>query len=454
MSVVIKNEQAIPYLRETPFLGSILPLTQDRQKFLAYVAANGPVSGFHLGPLSAVSFNRPEYVQSFLVTHADDFDKGWTMHRSFVGNGVFISEGEFHKTQRKIMAPSFQPRTIAGYATIMGHYGELLVSNWRDGQEVLIGKEMNAISMSIIGKALFDQDLFTEADEMGKALIVVFNHAAHMVVNSPFSLPRDWPTPRNREKDRAWVLIRSRLQKMIDERRSSPDSTREDFLSLLMKARYDDESAMGDEQLMDECSTLFAGGQETVATSLVWVWALLCQHPTLYQKVQAEVDTVLQGRTPTYEDLARLPYCLQVYKETLRLYPPAIVVIRQALRDCSIESDEDRYHLKKGMLALASIYAIHRQPDYFPDPERFDPDAHFSVEQEKRLPRYGFMPFGAGPRVCIGNYFAMMEGHLLVALLAQRVRFELVAGQHTITPSSKTLTTRPTIDVRMIVHMR
>lgn len=448
-----KTDRPVPYLRETPLLGSIVPLTRDRHAFLSRVAENGPVTGFHLGPLRTVTFSRPEFVQSFLVSRADDFTKGWTMHRSFVGNGVFISEGEFHKTQRKIMAPSFQPRTIAGYATSMGYYGERMVASWQDGQEIVIGSQMNNLSMSIIGKTLFDEDMFSEADAMGQALIVVFNHAAHMVVNSPFSLPRDWPTPRNRQKDRAWTVIRSRLQKMIDERRVSPEDEREDFLSLLMKARYDDGSHMNDVQLMDEVSTLFSGGQETVATSLIWVWTLLCQNPSLYQKVQEEVDAVLKGRTPTYEDLARLPFCLQVYKETLRLYPPAIVVIRQALRDCTIESDEQQYSIKKGMLVLASIYAIHRQPDYFPEPERFDPGFHFSGEQEKCLPRYGFMPFGAGPRVCIGNYFAMMEGHLLVALLAQRVTFDLIGGQH-IVPSSKTLTTRPTVDVRMIVHKR
>ena len=454
MSTSTRNAvQPISYLREVPLLGSILPLTQDRHAFLSRVAENGPVTGFHLGPLAAVALNRPEYVQSFLVTNASNFDKGWTMHRSFVGNGIFISEGEFHRTQRKIMAPSFQPRTIAGYASIMGQYAERLAASWEDGQEIVVGTQMNNLSMSIIGKTLFDQDMFSEADAMGQALIVVFNHAAHMVVNSPFSLPRDWPTPLNRQKDRAWATIRGRLQLMIDERRASQEDTREDFLSLLMKARYDDGSGMNDVQLMDEVSTLFSGGQETVATSLVWVWTLLCQHPHLYQKVQEEVDSVLQGRTPTYEDLARLPFCLQVYKETLRLYPPAIVVIRQALRDCAIESDEQRYAIKKGMLVLASIYAIHRQPDYFPDPERFDPESHFSVEQEKRFPRYGFMPFGAGPRVCIGNYFAMMEGQMLVATLAQRIRFELVPGQH-ITPSSKTLTTRPTTDVHMVVHTR
>lgn len=448
-----KIEQAVPFLREPPLLGSILPLVRDRHAFLTLVEANGPVVGFHLGTLSTITLNRPEYVQSFLVSGSDNFDKGWTMHRSFVGNGVFISEGEFHRTQRKIMAPSFQPRTIANYATTMGQYAERLAASWEDGQEIVVGKQMNNLSMSIIGKTLFDEDMFSEADAMGQALVVVFNHAAHMVVNSPFSLPRDWPTPRNREKDRAWTTIRNRLQKMIDERRASPEDGREDFLSLLMRARYDDGSHMNDVQLMDEVSTLFSGGQETVATSLIWVWTLLCQNPSLYQKVQEEVDTVLGGRTPTYEDLARLPFCLQVYKETLRLYPPAIVVIRQALRDCTIESDEHQYAIKKGMLVLASIYAIHRQPDYFPDPERFDPGFHFSVEQEKRFPRYGFMPFGAGPRVCIGNYFAMMEGQMLLATLAQRVRFELVPGQR-ITPSSKTLTTRPTTDVHMVVHTR
>jgi len=181
---------------------------------------------------------------------------------------------------------------------------------------------------------------------------------------------------------------------------------------------------MSDEQVMAECLTLFGAGHETTATALSWTWYLLCQHPESYQKVQQEVDSVLQGRTPTYADLARLPYCLQVFKEAMRLYPPAYLTSRRALRDVEI----DGYLVPKGWVVLLAPYTLHRREDSFPEPEKFDPE-RFTPEREKELPRYAYVPFGAGPRICIGLHFAMMEGHLLLATIAQRVSFSLVPGQ-------------------------
>lgn len=235
---------------------------------------------------------------------------------------------------------------------------------------------------------------------------------------------------------------------MIDERRADPGE-RSDFLSILLQARGEDGSAMSDRQISDECVTLFGAGHETTATALAWAWHLLCRHPDIYQRVQYEVDTVLKGRTPVYADLPKLPYCLQVFKETLRLYPPAYVVSRQALKDVTI----DGYLVRKTQAVAIVPYALHRRPDYFPDPETFDPD-RFTPEHEKLLPRYAYVPFGAGPRICIGNYFATMEGHLLLATLAQRVTFELVS-QGSVEPDPyHTLTMRPMGGLPVIVKRR
>lgn len=443
----------LPMRKKWPLLGSLLAIQNDRFGFLMDMAACGEVSGCHIGPVPVMTINHPAYIQSVLVEHSKQTDKGWIMHRAFPGNGVFISEGTFHDRQRKVMAPSFTPRQIASYADCMAWYGERLAETWQDGQVINLTKAMAAITTSIVGKTLFDADVFTETSELGKALMVVFNHAAHMVV-SPFSLPGNWPTPRNRAKDRAWRVIRHRIQRMIDERRAHP-SDRNDFLSLLMQARDDEGQPMDDVQLVDEAVTLFSGGQETVANALGWTWYVLCQHPDIYQEVQQEVDSVLQGRSPTLADLGHLPLSLQVFKETLRLYPSAPAVLRQALEDLVIESDTggQAYLMKKGTVAIVSIYAIHRLASLYPEPERFNPTRHFTQEAEKRLPRYGFMPFGAGPRICIGNHFAMLEGQILLATLAQRVTLELLPGQ-SISPSSKTLTTRPDQDIYCLVHKR
>jgi len=225
--------------------------------------------------------------------------------------------------------------------------------------------------------------------------------------------------------------------------------TRNDFLSILLRAKDEDGSGMSDQQLMDECITLFGAGHETTAATLTWAWYLLCQHTALYEKVQQEVDSVLQGRTPTYADLANLPYCLQVFKETMRLYPPATGVMREALHDVEI----DDYRVPKGANVVVPIYTLHRNPRYFPEPETFDPD-RFLPEREKELPRYAYLPFGAGPRICIGNYFAMMEGHLLIATLAQRATFFLVPNQVIAPDLTKTLALRPYGKVEAVVKRR
>jgi len=301
--------------------------------------------------------------------------------------------------------------------------------------------------MSVIGKALFDADVFTETDELGAAMTVATEYVSHSL-STLFLPPYSWPLPRNRHTHKAVQVLRSRISRFIDERRDNP-TERNDFLSILLQARDEDGNPMSDEQLMAECLTLFGAGHETTATALCWTWYLLCQHPESYQKVQQEVDSVLQGRTPTYADLIRLPYCLQVFKETMRLYPPAYAFSRRALRDVEI----DGYRVPKGWVVLLAPYTLHRREEYFPEPEKFDPE-RFTPEREKQLPRYAYVPFGAGPRICIGNHFAMMEGQLLLATIAQRVSFSLLPGQ-TIQPDPvHHLTLRPAGKVNVTVKKR
>lgn len=206
---------------------------------------------------------------------------------------------------------------------------------------------------------------------------------------------------------------------------------------------------MNDKQVRDEALTLFGAGHETTATALTWAWYLLATHPEVYAKVQREVDDTLKGCPPTYADLEHLPYTLQVFKEAMRLYPPAYAIARVPLHDVEI----DGYPLRKNTVIVIATYAIHRRPDYFPDPEEFRPE-RFTPEREKLLPRCAYMPFGAGPRICIGNHFATMEGHLLLATLAQRVTFELVPGQHIEPEPNRTITIRPKYPMKMIVHRR
>jgi len=425
------NPKTFRYIRGYPLVGSLLDYRKDRLDLLQRMAREGDVCGMYFGPFPLILFNKPEHVQSLLVEHAYDFDKGIAIHNTFrpaIGDGIFSSEGDFHRHQRKLIAPPFQPRHIASYADIMGRYGEQIQQTWPDGGIVDVNQQMTNLTMSIIGKALFDADIFTETDELGAAMTVVMEYATQ-ASSTLLPAPYRWQTPRNRRTHKAVQVLRTRIGRFIDERRNHP-AERNDFLSILLRARDEDGHPMSDEQVMAECLTLFLAGHETTATALSWTWYLLCQHQESYRQVQQEVDRFLQGRTPTSADLARLPYCLQVFKEAMRLYPPAYAFARQALREVEI----DGYRVPKGYIVLLAPYTLHRREDAFPEPETFDPE-RFTPEREKHLPRYAYLPFGAGPRICLGMYFAMMEGHLLLATLAQRISFALVPGQ-TIEPDS------------------
>jgi cytochrome P450 len=445
------QQKVFRYLPGRPIVGHMPDFTKDRLGLLRRMAQEDDVCGIHLGPTPAILFNRPEHIQSILIDHASDFDKGDALHRAFrppIGDGIFSSEGDFHHHQRKLIAPPFQPRHIASYAESMGHYGEQIQQTWSDGGIVDINQEMSNLTVSIIGKALFDADVFTETGELGVAIKTIFDYIAH-ALTSLILPPYSWPLPSHRRVHKATEVLHRLFQNFIEDRRLNTSIERNDFLSILLRAKDEDGNPMSDQQVMAECMTLFSAGHETTATALIWVWYFLCQNPEMYQRVQQEVDTVLQGRTPTYADLEHLPYCLQVFKEVMRIYPSAYFFFRRALRDIEI----DGYRVSKNEVAMTSPYTMHRREEYFPDPERFDPE-RFTPEREKQLPRHAYMPFGAGPRVCIGNYFATMEGHLILATLAQRVTFELVPGQSIVPDVEHNLTTRPTGAVNMVVKKR
>lgn len=446
----ILSYKTFPYVSGHPLLGNLPEFTKDRLGLLRHMARIGDVCGMHFGPFPNILFNKPEHVQSILVEHVHDFDKGSAVHRllrSAVGDGLFSSEGFFHHRQRKLMAPPFQPRHIASYASFMANYSEQIQQTWPDGAVIDIHQQMVKLAMNIIGKALFDADVFTNTNELGAAMTVTIATLAD-ALSSPFAPPFTWPIPRNRRLQKAVQVGRAYMQRFIDERRSHP-AERNDFLSILLQARDEDNNPMSDEQLMAECLTLFAAGNETSAITLCWTWYLLCKHPDIYQRVQQEVDSVLQGRTPTYNDLARLPYCLQVFKETLRLYPAAYILSRRVVRDVEI----DGYRIKKGWSVLLAPYTLHRREEYFPNPELFDPE-RFAPEREKQLPRHAYMPFGAGPRVCIGLHFSIMEGHLLLAAIAQRTHFSLVPDQKIEPDPVHHLLLHPSSKVFMVVKKR
>jgi cytochrome P450 len=445
-----KKYKPVPFIKGNPIFGNLLEFARDRLSLLKRMADQGDVVGMRFGRIPAILFNRPEDIQSILVEQADDFDKGDLIHHVFrplIGDSIFSSEGDFHRQQRELMDPSFQPHTISNYVESAGFYGEQLQQTWAEGAIIDIHQQMASLSMSIFGKVLFDADVLSESDELGAAIALLLEYPAR-AISRFLPIPYNWPVPLHRRTYKAVALIHSDFQRFINERRAKPGE-RNDLLSLLLQARDESGQPMSNGQLMTECQSLFAAGYETMVTALTWSWYLLCQHPETYTKLQQEVDRVLQGRTPTYADLVRLPSCLQVFKESMRIFPPAFAFFRQALRDVEI----DGYLVPKGRLAFIVPYTLHRRPDYFPEPEKFDPE-RFTPEREKQLPRNAFLPFGTGSRICIGKHFALMEGPLLLATLAQRVTFRLLPGQQIVADPIRHLTLRPNGEVKVTVTRR
>jgi len=440
----------VPAVRETPFIGSLRTYQKNRLSFYKRVIKEyGDVCSFHLGSLPIILFNVPEDAHSILVEQTNDFCRGQITRKAdtaFIGTtGIFQSEGDHHRQKRKLLAPSFQPRHISSYADSIVRYGEQLIQGWDDGMDLEIYKQMTSLIMNIVGKVLFGSDTFNEDDALGPNMIIALEYGAY-VRSTPFAIPLSWPTPRNCRARTAIQTIINRLQGMVDERRASTQQG-DDLLSVLVYTRDEDGNLMSNLEVMHEYQNLFAASFETTATALTWTWYLLTTHPAIYQKVQTEADSL--GHTPTYADLPCLSYCLQVFKEAMRLYPPSYTLLRQALHDVEIGN----YLVLKGYYTLIPVYMLHRNPDAFPDPEQFDPD-RFTPEREQHLPRGAYMPFGTGPRICMGNHLVLMEGPLLLATLAQRVTFELLPGQ-TIEPSiKKSIALRPNRDVMVKVRKR
>ena len=441
-------------------------------------AEQGDVGRFDVVFGAVVLVNTPDLVHEVLVTRAKAFEKSPVIRGSLyplAGLGLFTSEGELWKRQRKLMAPMFQHASIAGFARDMTAAAERAIGTWKDGGVVDFARETTRITMAVAGKTLFDADTFGEADALGAALTLALTWAADesgsatMIVQARASvgldlladklppplkaaaqrlsermtIPIKWPGARTRALNEALGVLEARVARMIADRRKNPERT--DLLSLLLRARDDDGAPMSDKQVRDEVLTLFVAGHETTANALAWAMMLLAKHPAWYARVRDEALAL--GRVPTADDLPKLPIALRVFKESLRLYPPVYMFGRVAITATELGP----YHAPKGTVVLVSPYALHHRAEYWPDPDAFDPD-RFLPEAEAKRHKSAFIPFSAGPRTCIGNHFALMEGPLVLATLLQRADFALVDPRGAAPEPSATL--RPKGGLPMTVSLR
>ncbi|MEM6988842.1 MAG: cytochrome P450 [Myxococcota bacterium] len=473
--------QDLPKIADHSWLGSFGKSTQQRLEMQREVAAaSTPLVRGRLLHYPLVLPARPEACHEVLVTKAKSFEKSPGLRvllHDLAGEGLFTSEGEHWRRQRKLMAPIFTPSALGQYAEAMRRTADRAANGMRPGQAIDLAHETTRIAMTVVGNALFGIDTFDEADALGGALtealgwvngalsapgiaihITMMDAAADLAARTggrvrgflermrdTFESPFLIAGSRSAELKGALRIIDARMQDLVEERRRDGQD-RPDLLSRLLAAHDADEGAMTDKQVRDEAVTLFVAGHETTATSLAWSFYLLARNPEILERVVAEADAFGEHPIGDY-DPSRLALTTRVFREALRIYPPVMLFPRRTLEEVEIGGTT----LPARTIVFVSAYAQHHRADVWPDPRRFDPD-RFLPEQEAERPKGAYLPFSAGPRFCIGMHFAMMEGPIVLATLLRRFRFEIDATREIVEDDFATL--RPKGGVPAIVRAR
>ena len=397
----------------------------------------GDVVALRFGPRRVFLVNHPDLIEEVLVTQSRHFIKHFALRLNplVLGKGLLTSEGAFWLRQRRLIQPAFNRGRLAGYAPTMVAAAERLLASWKAGETRDISKEMMRLTLDIAARTLFGADAGAAAGNVAGAL--QFLQEAFLVRFARMvPIPVWLPTPRNLRLRRAVRQLDDIIYGFIRQRRQSGED-KGDLLSILLHARdEDDGSRMTDKQVRDEAMTLFLAGHETTALALSWTWYLLARHPEAEARLADEVRAVLGACLPTMEDVPRLRYAEAVVQESMRILPPVYAIGREAINDCEIGG----FRVPKGTTILMSQWAVQRDPRFFDEPEKFYPERWLGGLAQ-RLHKYAYFPFGGGPRLCVGNTFAMLEAVLVLAVITQRYRFTVVPN-HPVEPWA-TFTLRP-----------
>jgi cytochrome P450 len=386
------------------FVRILRVLLSNRLRVIERVGADIPRIGrVDFGRISMVLVNTPELIPEVLIEKAEDFIKGPVLRvvsRPVFGDGLLTSEGDLHRQRRKLVAPALAHQRMGRYVEVMEEHASALADGWRDGQSMDVVEAMMRLTLGIVCRTLFDVDVPGQAEAIGRDILAAQSYAMRQI-RVPFRLPQG-------KARAALARLDEKIYGIIRERRGS-SADRGDLLSMLMLTR-DEETGLqlDDTAVRDEAMTLFLAGHETTALATGYAWYLLAQHPRYFERLRAE----------------GLPFALQVMKESMRLFPPAYAIARSAVRDTAIGG----FAIRKDELVFISQWLIHRDARFFPDPLRFDPD-RFLPEREAQIPRYAYLPFGGGRRICIGNHFALTEGQIILNTIAQRFTMELVSSR-------------------------
>ena len=434
-------------------LGS-LPFFWGHNQILTYqkyIDEYGDVVRFRMADRTLHLIRHPDDIKHVLQENAASYTKGRGIEkmRRFLGDGLLTSEGELWRRQRKLAQPAFHHKRLQGLVNTMSEATAAMLGRFRghaqSGARIDIAKEMMRVTLAIVGQTLFSADVSGDADAVGHALTVALEYTSRRL-KTLIDIPPHVPTPENLRFVHAVKTLDRVVYGIIEERRRTGEDTG-DLLSMLMLAKDEETGeAMSDRQLRDEVMTIVLAGHETTANALAWTWYLLSKEPVVWRALREEVTRVLpNGAVPTFEDLPKLKYTRMVIEEAMRLYPPAWFFGRRAIQDDVVHG----YAFPARSVVAVSPYYTHRHPDFWPNPEGFDP-TRFSPEASATRHKYAYIPFGGGPRICIGNSFAIFEAQVIVAMVTQRYRLDLVPGDPIVPEAAVTL--RPKGGVPVTVH--
>jgi cytochrome P450 len=438
---------SIPAVPGLPLLGNLLAFRRDRLALHDQAARLGPIARISMGHIPLYIVTCADLAHDVLVEHDASFQKsaGIQFLRPLLGDGLLTAEGDRHRRHRKLLAPAFAPRRLASYGEVMVTETREQIARWRPGDRIDLAAEMMQMTLAIAGRTLFGVDVRRDASTVARA-IGVGMHAIDVATTSPLQLDYRWPLPRHLRMRRAVAMLDDVVYRLIRDGRAL-GTDRGDVLSMLVLARdEDDASQLADREIRDEVMTLLLAGHETTANALSWTWYELGRHPEALARLEAEIGGVLGDRPVTTADLPALPWTAAVIDEAVRLNPPVYMTGRDALREVELGG----HRLPTRSIVAINIRGIHRRADYYPDPMAFRPE-RMLPDAKKTRPRHHYLPFGAGPRVCIGAHFAVMEAQLALATMVQHTRLRMLA--HTVA-AEPLVTLRPRGGMPALVERR
>jgi cytochrome P450 len=411
----------------TATLGLLSRLTWNRLALMSQAAAEyGDAVRISIGPKTLYFFNSPEYAKHVLADNAANYHKGigLVQAKRAIGDGLLTSDGPLWRKQRKMIQPVFQAKRIAQQAGVIAAEAEQLVQRLQRHQgagPIDITQEMTGLTLGVLGQSLLDADLSAYAG-VGHSFEAVQDQAMFEMVTLGM-VPMWMPLPKQLRFRKARQNLEHVVDGLVADRLARGGDGDDVMSRLIDSTQREPDPAVGKQRMRDELVTLLLAGHETTASTLSWTFFLLDKHPAVWQRLHDEAVEVLGDRPPTYEDLHRLTYTSMVIEEVMRLYPPVWILPRVAQADDEIGG----YHVPAGADVVVVPYTMHRHPQLWPDPERFDPE-RFDPSRTSNRPNYAYIPFGAGPRFCVGNHLGMMEAVFVLSSVVRSLRLAKQPG--------------------------